>query len=105
SGFIDSAIIGGFLHGRGVNTIDCLILTSPGKDVLGGGTYIIENFGVGKVVTDGDRLDGALWEAVRGKGVEWENLRSIGEIDVPGGYRIRVMRPEGWEAVEDSADP
>ncbi len=105
SGFIDSAIIGGFLHGRGVNTIDCLILTSPGKDLLAGGTYIVENFGVGKVMTDGDRLDGALWEAIRGKGVEWENLRSAGEIDVPGGYHIRVMRPEGWEAVEDSANP
>jgi len=105
SGFIESAIIGGFLHGRGVNTIDCLILTSPGKDVLAGGTYIVESFGVGKVVTDGDRLDGALWEAIRGKGVEWENLRSISEIDVPGGYRIQVMRPEGWEAVEDSAGP
>jgi len=105
SGYIDSAIIGGFLHGRGVNTIDCLILTSPGKDVLGGGTYIVENFGVGKVVTDGDRLDGALWEAIREKGVEWENLRNTREIDVPGGYRIRVMRPEGWEVVEDSANP
>ena len=105
SGFIDSAIIGGFLHGRGINTVDCLILTSPGKDVLGGGTYIIENFGVGKVVTDGDRLDGALWEAMRDNGIEWENLRNIGEIDVPGGYHIRVMRPRGWEVVEDSAGP
>ncbi|HML94785.1 MAG TPA: ComEC/Rec2 family competence protein [Thermodesulfobacteriota bacterium] len=105
SGFIDSAVIGGFLHGRGVNTIDCLVLTSPGKDVLGGGAYIVENFGVGKVVTDGDRLEGALWEAIRESGAEWENLRSIGEIDVPGGYSISVMRPEGWEAVEDSAGP
>lgn len=105
SGFIDSAIIGGFLHGRGVNTIDCLVLTSPGKDVLGGGTYIIENFGVGKVVTDGDRLDGALWEAMRNSGIQWENLRDAREIEVPGGHGIRVMRPEGWEAVEDSAGP
>jgi beta-lactamase superfamily II metal-dependent hydrolase len=105
SGFIDSAIIGGFLHGRGVNTIDCLVLTSPGKDVLGGGTYIIENFGVGKVVTDGDRLDGALWEAMRDSGIEWENLRDAREIEVPGGHGIRVMRPEGWEVVEDSAGP
>ncbi|MEZ4548234.1 MAG: hypothetical protein R3B51_11185 [Thermodesulfobacteriota bacterium] len=51
-----------------MSTPDCLIPQLLGKDVLGGGTYIIENFGVGKVVTDGDRLDGALWEAVRGKG-------------------------------------
>jgi len=105
SGFIDSAVIGGFLHGRGVNTIDCLVLTSPGKDVLSGGAYIVENFGVAKVVTDGDRLEGALWEAIRESGAEWENLRNAREIDVPGGYSISVMRPQGWEAVEDSAGP
>ena len=105
SGFIDRAVVSGFLHGRGVNTIDCLILTSPGKDVLAGGAYIVENFGVRKVVTDGDRLDGSLWEAIRENGVEWQNLRNLSKIDVPGGYDIKVMRPEGWEIVEDSAGP
>lgn len=105
SGFIDRAVVSGFLHGRGVNTIDCLVLTSPGKDVLAGGAYIVENFDVSKVVTDGDRLDGALWEAIRENGVEWQNLRDLRKIEVPGGQEIRVMRPEGWEIVEDSAGP
>jgi competence protein ComEC len=105
SGFVDRAIVSGFLHGKGISTIDCLVLTSPGKDVLAGGAYIVENFGVKKVVTDGDRLDGALWEAIKENGAEWQNLREIREIDVPGGYGIHVMRPEGWEVVEDSAGP
>lgn len=105
SGFLDRAVVSGFLHGRGINTIDCLILTSPGKDVLAGGAYIIENFGVRKVVTDGDRLDGALWEAIRENGALWQNLRDLQKIEVAGGYEIRVMRPEGWEMVEDSAGP
>lgn len=105
SGFVDRVVVSGFLHGMGINTIDCLVLTSPGKDVLAGGAYIVENFGVRKAVTDGDRLDGALWEAIRENGVEWQNLRDLREIDLPGGYDIKLMRPEGWEIVEDSAGP
>ena len=96
---------GRFLLHSGVNKIDYLILTSTDKDHMSGAKYLLENFDVGTVITNGDKLAGGLWETIKEKDIPWEDLGDIDEVPLGGGCRLEVLRSGGDFIIKDSSLP
>ncbi len=104
-GYIERNVAGRFLLHSGVNGIDMVILTSTDKDHMSGAKYLLENFRVAKVITNGHKLDGGLWEIIKEKGIAWEDLADIDEIHLDDESKLEVLRPGGGFAIRDSSLP
>jgi len=104
-GYIEKNVAGRFLLHSGVNKIGLLILTSTDKDHMSGARYLLENFDVGSVITNGDKLSGGLWEIIKEKGIPWRDLGDIDEVPLGGGVRLEVLRPGGDFVIKDSSLP
>lgn len=104
-GYIERNVAGRFLLHSGVNKIDLLILTSTDKDHMSGAIYLLENFDVGRVVTNGDKLAGGLWEIIKEKNIPWQDMGDIDTVPLGGGCRLEVLRPGGDFVIEDSSLP
>jgi beta-lactamase superfamily II metal-dependent hydrolase len=104
-GYIERNVAGRFLLHSGVNKIDLLILTSTDKDHMSGAIYLLENFDVGTVITNGDKLSGGLWEIIKEKGIPWQDLGDIEEVPLGGEINLQVLRPGGDFVIEDSSLP
>ncbi len=104
-GYIDRIVTGRFLLHSGVNKIDFLILTSTDKDHMSGAGYILESFGVGSIITNGDKLSGGLWGMIKEKGIPWRDLGDIDALPLGGEVRLEVLRPGGDFVIRDSSLP
>ncbi len=104
-GYIERNVAGRFLLHSGVNKIDILILTSTDKDHMSGAIYLLENFDVGTVITNGDKLSGGLWEMIKEKGIPWQDLGDIEEVPLGGEINLQVLRPGGDFVIKDSSLP
>ncbi|MEW6145781.1 MAG: ComEC/Rec2 family competence protein [Thermodesulfobacteriota bacterium] len=104
-GYIERNVAGRFLLHSGVNGIDILILTSTDKDHMSGAKYLLENFRVGKVITNGDKLDGGLWGIIKEKGINWQDLAGMDEIPLGDGSKLEVFKPGGDFVIRDSSLP
>lgn len=104
-GYIERNVAGRFLLHSGVNKIDLLILTSTDKDHMSGAKYLLENFDVGAVLTNGDKLDGGLWGLIKEKNIPWEDLGDIDAVPLGGECRLQVLRPGGDFVIKDSSMP
>ena len=69
-----------YLIKQGVKKIDILILSSTDKDTLSGTVHLIETFNVAKLLTNGDKLSGELWEQINNKEIKWDNLSKADEL-------------------------
>ncbi len=104
-GYIERNVAGRFLLHSGVNKIDYLILTSTDRDHLSGASYLLENFNVARVFTNGDKLDGGLWEAIKDKNVEWKDLAGIDEVPLGPGLGMEILKPGRNFVIKDSSLP
>ncbi len=105
NGYIERAVVGRFLVSSGIGKIDCLILTSTDKDRMNGAKYLLDNFEVKTLWTNGDKLDGELWEIIRDNEIEWENLQNVKEMLWPHNVKLKIYKPGGGFVVKDSSLP
>jgi competence protein ComEC len=90
-------VVAPFLWHERIGTIDTVVLTHPHPDHANGLPYILDNFDVKEVWTNGDEthVDGgiALTETMRQRGIARRLLTSkLAPIDISG-VRIRVLNP------------
>lgn len=104
-GYIERNVVGRFLLHSGVNRIDTLILTSADKDHLSGAEHILQNFDVGMVFTNGDKLGGELWGIIRDKNIAWKDLADSETISLGGDSRLDVLKPGLDFVIRDSSRP
>jgi len=90
-------VVAPFLWHERIGAIDTVVLTHPHPDHANGLPYILDNFDVKEVWTNGDEtlvdLGAALTEKMRQKGITPRFLTSkSAPIDI-GGVHIRVLNP------------
>jgi competence protein ComEC len=104
-GFFDESfdvgkyVLAPFLWYERIDRIDTIVLTHPHPDHLQGLLFILENFRVREVWTNGDEADSPLYlsfqQSVRDRGVVMTVLSdTTPEIDISG-VRIRIFNPPG----------
>jgi competence protein ComEC len=90
-------VVAPFLWHERIGTIDTVVLTHPHPDHVGGLPYILENFDVSEVWTNGDEslVDScaALKERMRQRGIVPRHLTAKSAPVEIGGVRIRVLNP------------
>ncbi|MEQ9618335.1 MAG: ComEC/Rec2 family competence protein [Deltaproteobacteria bacterium] len=105
SGYIERTVAGRFLITSGVRRIDYLILTSTGRNHISGAKYLLDTFEVKNFWTNGGKLDGELWEIIHNKKIEWKNLQSLEEQNLPENSTIKILKPGDGFFIEDSSFP
>ena len=105
SGFTERAVIAGYLLNRGVRNIDYLILTSTDKDHLRGVKYLLETFSVKNFYTNGDKLEGGVWEIIYDRGINWNDLIETDKIAVSSEYKLEIFKPGAGFEIKDTALP
>jgi len=105
SGYTERAVIARYLLSRGVRKIDYLILSASDKDHLKGVKYLLENFTVKKFFTNGDKLDGDVWEIIYERGIDWRNLLKMQDRLAIGESELEILRPGSDFGIKDSSLP
>lgn len=105
NGYIERNVVGRFLLHSGISKIDYLILSSTDKDHMSGAKYLLENFDVKTVYTNGDKLEGALWEIIKNDGIAWKDLTNIVDISLEDDCRFEILKPGGNFVIKDSSLP
>jgi competence protein ComEC len=114
-GFFDDAfdvgkyVLAPFLWHEKINRIDIVVLTHPHPDHLQGLLFILENFQVREVWTNGDSSDSSLYLSFRqrilDRGVVLKILSDITpEIDISG-VKIQILNPPGASNPPHTASP
>jgi competence protein ComEC len=104
-GFFDESfdvgkyVLAPFLWHEKINRIDTVVLTHPHPDHLQGLLFILENFQVREVWTNGDELDSVLYlsflQSLHDRGAVLKVSSDFTpEIDVSG-VKIRILNPQG----------
>jgi competence protein ComEC len=104
-GFFDESfdvgkyVLAPFLWHEKINRIDTVVLTHPHPDHLQGLLFILENFQVREVWTNGDEVDSPLFlafvQSIRDRGAIPKVLSDMTpDIDISG-VRIRILNPSG----------
>lgn len=105
NGYIERNVVGRFLLHSGVNRIDTLILTSADKDHLSGAGYLLRNFDVGRVFTNGDKLGGEFWGIIREENIAWKDLNETDSVPLSGGAALEILKPGADFVISDSSRP
>jgi DNA internalization-related competence protein ComEC/Rec2 len=115
SGYTERAVIAKYLLWRGVRNIDYLILTSTDKDHLRGVKYLLENFSVKNFWTNGDKLEGGVWEIIYERGIQWYNLLGYNllghdllerpELPATAEYKLEIIKPGSDFKIKDTSLP
>lgn len=90
-------VLAPFLWREQIRRVDTVVLTHPHPDHLGGLLFILENFQVGEVWTNGDGSDSPLYrsflQCVRNRGIALKVLsEATPEVDMSG-VRVRILNP------------
>jgi len=90
-------VVAPFLWHERIGTIDTVVLTHPHPDHANGLPYILDNFDVKEVWTNGDEtlvdLGADLTETMRRKGITPRQLTSKTALIEVGGVQIAVLNP------------
>ncbi|GAB4311580.1 MAG: DNA internalization-related competence protein ComEC/Rec2 [Candidatus Sumerlaeia bacterium] len=94
-------VIGPFLESAGVDVLDVVVATHPDADHIGGLSWVVEHFEVGRLVTNGQRRTTGPWraleEAAGRLGVPVTAVRRGQRLSGLGGVEIVVLHPtEKW---------
>jgi competence protein ComEC len=114
-GFFDDAfdvgkyVLAPFLWHEKINKIDIVVLTHPHPDHLQGLLFILENFQVREVWTNGDSSDSSLYlffrQRILDRGVVLKVLSDMTpEIDISG-VKIRILNPPRASNTLPTASP
>ena len=106
---IGKLVVAPYLLHEGITKIDVVALTHPDSDHLNGLLYILENFHVREVWSNGDAASTepyrAFVEIIRKKGIPHRILSARQqEIDISG-VRIQIMNPENLLHLKKALSP
>ena len=105
NGYLEKTVITKYLLNKRVKKIDILILSSTDKDTLSGAVHLIETFNVVKLMTNGDKLSGELWEQINKKEIKWDNLSNADELLSSADLKFKILRAGDEFQIEDSSMP
>lgn len=102
-------VLAPFLWHEKINRIDTVVLTHPHPDHLQGLLFILENFQVREVWTNGDESDSSLYlsfrQSIHDRGAVLKILSDMTpEIDMSG-VNIRILNPQGGSNTLPTASP
>jgi competence protein ComEC len=106
-------VVAPYLWNRRIRRIDYLVATHPQQDHMGGLIYLLNNFEIGEVWTNGSRRGGELFagfsRTLRQKGLKERPVFRNGEALEIGGWRVWVLNPieaadSGTEDYRSKAD-
>lgn len=90
-------VIAPYLRHRGLNRIDCVVLSHPHDDHLGGLVYILENFEVGHVLDAGQPYDSYRYQRfmslIVAKNIDYRVVRENDQITGFAPLEIKVLHP------------
>lgn len=100
-------VVGPYLESAGIDAIDVVVATHPDSDHIGGLAWILENFEVGQLLTNGQRRDTTTWmeveESAHRQKVRLTDVRRGQRLAAPGGMEALVLHPtERWIAGDDT---
>jgi len=105
SGYTERGVIAQYLLSRGVRSIDYLILTSTDKDHLRGVKYLLENFSIKNFWTNGDKLEGGVWEIIYERGIEWQDILEVADLPETTEYKLEIIKPASDFIIKDTSLP
>lgn len=105
-GYLDKTVITNYLLNRGVRKISMLVLTSIDKDHLNGAVHLTDKFNVVELLTNGEKLIGALWENINDRDIKWANLSNVDNNTIYlGDVVLEILKPSEDFAIEDTRLP
>ncbi len=106
---VGAGVVAPFLWQKKIRTLDTVILTHPNGDHLNGLIYILENFQVGEIWTNGQTADtygyGQLTAAIQASGIRapaFDQLRRHSRIN---GVDLTILHPPGGFLNRIDEDP
>ncbi len=104
-GFFDESfdigkyVLAPFLWHERISRIDIIVLTHPHPDHLQGLLFILENFHVGEVWTNGERSDSPLYHSflqiIRDRGIVMKAMSDMTPEMNVSGVSVRILNPQG----------
>jgi competence protein ComEC len=90
-------VLAPFLWKERITTIDTVVLTHPHPDHLQGLLFILENFRVREVWTNGEVMDSPLYDSflriIHERAIAWQVLSDHTPVRQLAGVEIRIMNP------------
>ena len=90
-------VVAPYLRQRGINRIDVILLSHPHADHIGGAKSLLERFGVGLLMDNGQDLDSAvvtpILEAVKRKGTLYQQAQRGQELNLGDGVILHILAP------------
>jgi len=105
NGYLEQTVITRYLLNKWAKKIDLLILSSSDKDTLSGAVHLIEKFNVKNLLTNGDKLSGALWEVINNHNIKLKDLSDIKELILSEEVTLTILKTGKDFVVEDSSMP
>jgi competence protein ComEC len=92
-------VLAPFLWHERISRIDIAVLTHPHPDHLQGLLFILENFHVREVWTNGERIDSPLYlsflQVIQDRGIVMRTMSDMTPEMSVSGVRIRILNPQG----------
>jgi len=104
-GFIEKTVVSNYLLNQGVRKIDLLILSSIDKDHLNGAVHLTDKFDTTEILTNGEKLIGALWENINEKEIKWASLSEADKTIYLGNVKLEILVPSSGFEIEDTRLP
>ncbi len=104
-GYIDKTVVSNYLLNKGIRKIDLLILSSIDQDHLNGAVHLTDKFNTTKILTNGEKLIGALWENINEKEIKWVSLSKADKTIYLGDAKLNILVPPKDFVIEDTRLP
>jgi len=100
---IGKYVLAPFLWHERISRIDIVVLTHPHPDHLQGLLFVLENFHVGEVWTNGERSDSPLYlsflQIIRDRGIVMRGMSDMTPEMNVSGVSVRILNPRGTSTV------
>ena len=104
---VGKVVLAPYLWQERITTIDTVVLTHPHPDHLQGLLFILENFRVREVWTNGDMIDSPLYQSflriVHARGIQVKVLSDRTLVQPMAGVEIEIMNPPATGPQEKTA--
>jgi competence protein ComEC len=114
-GFFDDSfdvgkyVLAPFLWHERISRIDIVVLTHPHPDHLQGLLFILENFHVGEVWTNGDRSESPLYDSflqiIRDRGIVMRAMSDMTPEMYVSGISVRILNPRVSSTIYRTTPP
>lgn len=97
-----------YLRDKGIKNLDAVVLTHPDSDHTGGTTYILENIGVKKLFSNGEKRKSKnylfIQDSIKKNNIKTGILSDNDILDIDKRVKIKVIRPKNTDRLSDNED-